>query len=101
MKMAPLRELAYVVIERHGETARRALDRAMARRGAPASPPPTKPPDQAPRFVGYAYDERDLARQPLKPGNWVTVGEIRAAETTTFIEVNVGTGETREVGEAL
>lgn len=93
----PLGMLGYAVLEQHGEAARDAVTRVLARMRA------TLPPDGRRCLVGRVYDEREVVREPLQAANWVTLGEIVCAGMTTFVDVNVRTGATRErcVGFAL
>jgi hypothetical protein len=90
METAPLGPLGYAVLEQYRELAQAAVGNVLARLRAEL------PPDGGPPVVGYVYDERDVGRTPLQAGNWVTLGVVTAGETTTFVEVNVGTGAVRE-----
>ena len=79
-----------MVLERHGAAAEAVVASILERVHA------VLPPDRVQHVVGSVYGEREAVRQPLQAGNWVTLGEIAAAEAITFVEVNVATGATRE-----
>jgi hypothetical protein len=81
---APLGDLAHAVLEQFGERARHALGRALARRGSSSN------------TLAFIYGEGELARQKIQPGNWVTMGEVVADGAATLIEVNIGSGASRE-----
>ncbi len=90
MEPLALGNLAYAVLEQHGAAVETAVVRTLERLRAPL------PPARAQQVVGTVYGEREAVRQPLQAGNWVTLGEITTAGATTFVEVNVATGATRE-----
>lgn len=94
MIVLPMGSLAYAVHDLHGERLDAALDRAIERAAKRSAPTGDISVLSA---VGRLYDDREAARQPIRAGNWVTLGEVRGAGATTFIDINVGTGETREV----
>jgi hypothetical protein len=90
MEGRALGALAYAVLEQHSASAEAAVTRVLARMRREL------PPDRQPHLVGFVYTAHEVVRQPLQVGNWVTLGEVGDTEATTFVEVNVGTGATRE-----
>lgn len=86
----PLGDLAYAVLEQHGAAAEAAVATILERVRA------ALPPDLVTDVMSSTYGGREAAREPLQPGNWVTLGEVAAAAAITFVEVNVATGATRE-----
>lgn len=89
----PLGSLAHVVIEQFGERARHAVGRVVERRTRASKAVGGRPVDWR------LFTEQELASQPLRPGNWVTIGMIRDENGTTLIEFNLGTWEIRELRE--
>jgi hypothetical protein len=89
----PLGSLAHAVIEQFGERARWAVGQAVERRRRAAKAVSGRPVDWR------LLTEQELAYQPLRPGNWVTIGVIRDGNETTLIEFNLGTWEIRELRE--
>jgi hypothetical protein len=87
----PLGSLAQAAVEQFGDLAKRAVARAVEHRGGRDLAAGGR------QIVGHVFSERELEDQPLKPGNWLTVGIVREGTTTTLVEINVGTWETREV----
>lgn len=87
----PLDELATVVMEQYGDTARSAVARLLEREPGDHQPEPTG------RLRGHAYDLREVARQPIQAGRWVTVGEVVSPTNLILVEVDVATGLIREV----
>jgi hypothetical protein len=89
----PLGSLAHAVIEQFGERARRAMGQAVERRTRAAKAVSGR------RVDWRLFTEQELAYQPLRPGNWVTIGEIHDGNETILIEFNLGTWEIRELRE--
>ena len=88
----PLGPLAHAVIEQFGELADGAIVRAVElRRAGVADAVGGR------RILGHVFSDAELADQPLKAGNWVTVGAVRDGSTTTLVEINLGTWEAREI----
>jgi hypothetical protein len=88
----PLGPLAHAVIEQFGELADDAVDRAVEQRRARVTDALG-----GRRILGHVFTDSELADQPLRAGNWLTVGAIRDGGTTTLVELNLGTWEAREV----
>ena len=88
----PMGSLANVVLEEHEPTAQAAVARALERVRAQEHRE-----DLERNVSAWSYDVREVARQPIKAGCWVTLGEVTYADLTILIDVNVRTGETREV----
>lgn len=88
----PLGPLAHAVIEQFGELADDAVDRVVEQRRARVADAVG-----GRRILGHVFTDTELADQPLRAGNWVTVGAVREGGTTTLVEINLGTWETREV----
>lgn len=93
MPAPPLDDLANVVLEEFGDAARSAVARLVERERRRHEP--------TGRVPGHAYDLREIARQPLQPGCWVTVGEVTSTQRVTLVEVNVASGTIREVEASL
>jgi hypothetical protein len=91
----PLGPLAHAVIEQFGELADDAIDRAVEERRARVADAVG-----GRRILGHVFTDTELADQPLRAGNWLTVGAVRDGGTTTLVEFNLGTWEAREVGAA-
>jgi hypothetical protein len=88
----PLGPLAHAVSEQFGDLARRAVGSAVEnRRGRTAEAVGGR------SVLGHVFTDQELAGQPLKAGNWVTIGSIRDGSTTTLVEINLGTWEAREI----
>jgi hypothetical protein len=92
----PLGPLAHAVIEQFGELADDAVVRAVERRRARVADAVG-----GRGVLGHVFTDTELADQPLRPGCWVTVGAIRDGGTTTLVEINLGTWETREMGAVI
>ena|SRR3712207_6702290 len=92
-KNHPLGPLAHAVIEQFGELADSAVVSAVERRKARAADALG-----GRRVLGHVFTDTELADQPLRAGNWVTVGAVREGGTTTLVEFNLGTWEAREMG---
>ncbi len=92
-KNQPLGPLAHAVIEQFGELADEAVVSAVERRKARAADAV-----RGKRVLGHVFTDRELADQPLRAGNWVTVGAVREGGTTTLVEFNLRTWEAREMG---
>jgi hypothetical protein len=92
----PLGSLAHAVIEQFGELADNAVIRAVEQRRAR-----TADALGGRRVLGHVFSDAELAGQPLRAGNWVTVGSVRDGGTTTLVEINLGTWEAREVSSAV
>jgi hypothetical protein len=92
----PLGALAHAVIEQFGELADSAVVRAVEQRRARAADAVG-----GKRVLGHVFSDTELADQPLRAGNWVTVGAVRDGGTTTLVEINLGTWEAREVSAAV
>jgi len=92
-KNQPLGPLAHAVIEQFGELADEAVVSAVERRQARAADA-----GRGKRVLGPGFTDRELAGQPLRAGNWVTVGAVREGGTTTLVEFNLRTWEAREMG---
>lgn len=90
MENPALGDLVYAVLEQHGAAVDAAVADILARARA------TLHPDQAQHLLGGVYIEKQAVRQPLQPGNWVTLGEVEGAAGVTFVDVNVATGAIRE-----
>jgi hypothetical protein len=86
----PLGTLAFAILEQHGAAVEAAVASILEQERA------ALPPDRRAHVAGYVYGEREVARQSLQTGNWVTLGEITTGVATTFVEVNVATGEMRQ-----
>jgi hypothetical protein len=89
----PLGPLAHAVIEQFGELAHRAVGTAVERHSARVAGAAA-----GPSILGYVFTDQELADQPLRPGNWVTIGAVHDGATTTLVEINLGTWEAREIG---
>lgn len=86
----PLGTLAHAVIEQFGDRAQHAL-------GSVAEKRRTRNAFEKRRVSWRLLSEQELANQPLRPGNWVTIGAIREGGKTTLLEFNLSTWEVREV----
>jgi hypothetical protein len=95
-KNQPLGPLAHAIIEQFGELADDAVDRAVEERRARVADAVG-----GRRILGHVFTDSELADQPLRAGNWITVGAVRDGGTTTLVEINLGTWEAREVAAAL
>jgi hypothetical protein len=91
-KNQPLGPLAHAVIEQFGELADDAVVKAVEQRRARVADA-----IGGRRVLGHVFSDSELASQPLRAGNWVTVGAVRDGGTTTLVEFNLGTWEAREV----
>ena len=92
-KNQPLGPLAHAVIEQFGELADSAVVNAVEQRRARVADALG-----GRRVLGHVFTDSELADQPLRAGNWVTVGAVREGGTTTLVEFNLGTWEAREMG---
>lgn len=91
----PLGPLAHAIIEQFGEIADDAIVQAVEKRRAGAADAVG-----GRRILGHLFTDAELADQPLRAGNWVTVGAVRDGGTTTLVEFNLGTWEARELAGA-
>jgi hypothetical protein len=95
-KNQPLGSLAHAVIEQFGELADSAVGRAVEQRRALVADAVGGRP-----ICGHVFTDAELADQPLRAGNWLTVGAVRDGVTTTLVEINLGTWEAREVAASV
>jgi hypothetical protein len=91
----PLGPLANAVIEQFGDLATQAVGSAVERRRALVADAVGRRP-----VLGHVFTDSELADQPLRAGNWITVGAVRDEASTTLVEINLGTWEMREFAEA-
>jgi len=98
MTAAPLGALAEVILEQHGELIEAAISVAAERRSGLLIRGGASVPIQ-PTIERFGSDE--LALRYIQPGNWVTVGRVRDDSTSTLIEFNLTTLESREIPEPV
>jgi hypothetical protein len=96
MTAAPLGPLAEVILEQYGEQIEAAIAKVAAQRARRVFLGHIAAPIQ-PCIERFRIDE--LATRHIQPGNWVAVGRVHDETTSTIVEFNLSTWESREVAE--
>lgn len=95
--IAPMGGLAQAVLDQFGERADAAVQRLIIERCRSGEGAPGRLTRLDDCGEARVYGARELAQEPIRPGNWVTIAEVTIGSELLLIDVNVGTGEFREI----